>query len=85
VEITNEFELPDIRSASGKRQLDLVIVQLDLVKGQLDITKPYTNNIICSTTLFNIVKLLNLEGIGRCAKDLQQVQGEYIVLGLNFI
>ena len=32
-----------------------------------------------------MVKLLNLEGVEYCAKDLQQVQGEYIVLGLDFI
>ena len=32
-----------------------------------------------------MVKLLNLEGVERCVKDLQQVRGEYIVLGLDFI
>jgi hypothetical protein len=34
-----------------------------------------------------MVKLLNLEGVERRAKDLQreQVQGEYIVLELDFI
>ena len=29
--------------------------------------------------------MLNLEGVERRAKDLQRVQGEYIVLGLDFI
>jgi hypothetical protein len=32
-----------------------------------------------------MVKLLNLEGVERRAKDLQRVQGEYIVLGPDFI
>jgi len=35
VEITTGFKLLDIRSSSGKRQLDIVIVRLDAVKGQL--------------------------------------------------
>ena len=35
--------------------------------------------------LFNIVKLLNLEGVEHYVKDLQQVQREYIVLELDFI
>jgi hypothetical protein len=45
----------------------------------------YTNNIIHSTTIFNIVRLLNPEEVEHCAKDLQRVQGEYIVLRLDFI
>jgi hypothetical protein len=32
-----------------------------------------------------MVKELNPEGVERCAKDLQQVQGEYIVLGPDYI